>query len=223
MAKRVTQKMAMRKRRMYKRRQYKRRFIPRSLPQGKMLLKRTFYSGLLQFSSASTSGFWNYQTFALSMLPSYNELTTLFDEYKICGIKVTFRPAYDSIQLPNAAGSVTQPQAYAHVLINPESTLIPSGTYSSTTLNTFLENSGVKTYTLNKPFSFFFKPKASDGLEGGSTSSRLIKSGYIKTTSNAVTYRGYHIFLQQNNFVSTNTNISLDTFVTYYIALRNPR
>lgn len=182
---------------------------------------RTFYAGNWTFGTASVNDFWRYGTYTLSSLPSYNEYVNLFDEYKINAVKVTFRPRYDSISPSDIVGTANQPQAYAHYQIDPASTTVPAGIYNNTTLNTFLEASGVKTVTLNRPFSIYFKPKVNTSVFGGSSGAEVVKGGWIKTTESAVSYRGYHMFLQQNNFGAVGTSIQLDMFVTYYMTFKN--
>ena len=114
-----------------------------------------------------------------------------------------------------------QPQAYAHVVKDNASTVVPASTYTQGNMNTFLENQGVKTYTLNKPFSIYTPLKVSDALLGGGTSTRFISAPWIRTNETGVSHRGFHIFLQQNSFSVGNTNIKLDTFYTFYIKYRN--
>lgn len=181
----------------------------------KLAIKRTQYMGSWQFATTTTNDFWRYVTMDTSWINNFAELAAVFDEYKVNGIKVTYRPRYDTVQVGQG------PQAYAHVLIDPASTLIPLGTYSSANLNTFLENQGVKTYTLNRPFSIYYKPRVMDQVQGGGTAAVASLPKYIRTTETAVLFRGYHIFLQQNNMAATNANVILDVFVTVYATLRN--
>lgn len=196
-------------------RRYFKRSVPRSLRTNNLIVKRTSFSSTWAFGTASTNDFWRYYTFTAADINNFSEMSALFDEYKINAIKVTFRPRYDTAQ----TGSL--PQAYAHVVIDPESTVAPTGVYSAANLNTFLENSGVKTYTLNRPFSVYFKPKVSDQLFGGGTASSLLNPPFVKSNETAVQHRGFHVYLQQNSFATANTEIRLDTFYTFYLTLRN--
>lgn len=209
----------------------KRRMTKRPIPRGlrpaapsAMLVKRTFYAGNWTFGTVTTNDFWRYGVITLSNLPSASDFTALFDEYKINAIKVTYRPSYDSVPSDAPALNVnTGPQSFAHIVVDPGSTLIPTGTYNSTTLNTFLENSGVRTVTTNKPFSIFWKPKIRVQAAGGGTTSEVRKGGYMRTSDTGVVYTGYHMFLQQNNFATSNTRIALDSYVTLYMSFRNLR
>lgn len=195
----------------------------RPAPPGRLVIKRTAYGGNWTMGTATTSDFWRFETFNTSKINNFAEIAALFDEYKINAIKVTYRPKYDSVIATTGAGTTLVPQAYAHVLVDPGSTLAPTGLYTTANLNTFLENQGVRTKTLNKPFSIYFRPKMSDQVLGGGTASRVIPSKFVKTSETAVDFRGYHIFLQQNNMGNTNTQVSLDVFYTFYMTLKNPK
>lgn len=195
--------------------------IPRAIVPSRFAVKRVRFQETWVFSTATTSGFWRYYTWNNTNFNAFNEFSALFDEYKINALKYTFRPAYDTVDISVASGATpTGAQAYAHVVVDPSSTVIPSGTYTSAVLNGFLENSGVKTYTLNKPFSVYFKPKVQDQLLGGGTGTRTLRPTYIKT-SEAVDHRGFHMFLQQNAVSTVNTAIKLDVFITAYATFRN--
>lgn len=133
--------------------------VARPLRSSKVMrMAKVCYASSWAFSTASTSGFWQYKVFTPNnSVQNWTEINQLFDEYKVNAIKVTFRPRYDSITgADNGAGTV---QAYAHYVIDPASTTTPSGTYGAVSLNSFLEQSGVKTRTLNRPFSVYFRPK----------------------------------------------------------------
>lgn len=211
---------------MRKRRRFGVRRVPRPLRSlqtrpAVLNVKRVYYSGFWTFGTGTTDGFWRYAVYNLAQLPNVSEYQALFDEYKINAIKVTFRPRYDNVASDSAAGGT--PQAYAHYFIDPASTVTPSGTYSQANLNTFLENSGVRTATLNRPFSVYFKPKVQTlASSTAATPVAAVQKGtWMKTSEPAVLYRGFHIYLQQNAMYTTNGNISLDMFVTYYMTFKN--
>lgn len=198
--------------------------MPRLIRPNKLVTKRTFYLENWSFSTALISGYWRYYSFALNQVPNLVEYQGLFDEYKINAIKVTFRPAYDSVPSDAPALNInTGPQAYAHVSIDPAATNLPSGIYNSSTVNSFLENSGVKTYTANKPFSVYFKPMIRDQVQGTGQNAELRRPRYIRTNEPGATHAGFNIMLQQNNMSANNSRISLDVFVTFYLSLKNMR
>jgi len=114
----------------------------------------------------------------------------------------------------------TLSKGYAHVVIDPDSNVSPAGVYGRNTCNTFLENSSVKTYDYNKKFSVYFKPSVAYRL-GGDDFASYRRSPYINPASGGTTpHRGFHIFLQDTNFVGA-TGPQWDVFVTYYMKCRN--
>lgn len=208
------------------RRPYKRPYrVPRSLASCQTLgTTRTSFSSTWAFGTATTNDFWRYYTFTAGDINNFGDFSALFDEYRIKAVKVTFRPAYDSVTNPApATTTLFQPQAYAHVCVDPDSVTIPSGTYISSNMNVFLENPGVKSYTLNKPVSVYTKLKVADQVFGGGTAARLVEAPWLKTTETNVQHRGFHMFVQQNSFSTGNVNIKLDTFYTFYLEFRNVR
>lgn len=186
--------------------------------QPRLSCKRMTYQTVWTFSTAALGGYWQYYTFNATNIGNFAEFANVFDEYKINAVKYTFRPRYDSV---DANSATTLPQATMHYFVDQASTVVPTGVYSSATLNTFLENSGVKSRTLNRPVSIYYKPMASDQLTGGSTVSRVFKPGWIKTDNTTISFRGFHAFLQLNNFATANANVQLDIFITFYMSFRN--
>lgn len=202
----------------------RKRGAPRSaLTFPRLQMTRTNFVGTWSFATTTTNDFWRYFTFSAANIGNFTDMSNLFDEYRINAIKVTFRPRYDSVIATLGGGLTTLSQAYAHVIVDPASTLLPSGVYAATTLNTFLENQGVKTYTLNRPFSIYLKPKVQDSLQGGGTSTRVISPSFVKTSETGVDHRGFHMYLQQNAFATDNTQIKLDMYYTFYLTLRNTK
>lgn len=188
---------------------------------GTVSMKRTSYAGNWTFGTATTNDFWRYVTIDMSSFNNFSEMAAIFDEYRVNAIKVTYRPAYDSVAQATAASAVTQPQAFAHYVVDPASTVIPSGTYNITSLNTLLENGNVKTRTLNRPFSIYYKPKVLDQVFNTGTAGVMRKSPWIRTSETSASFRGYHMYIQQNGFNLGNLNIKLDTYITFYVQFRN--
>lgn len=199
--------------------------VPRSLAlrQNNLTLKRKFFLSSWVWATATTNDFWRYTTFTASQIPNFAELANVFDQYRINGLKYTFMPRYDSVEASTAT-ALGSPAAYAHVVIDPESTVVPSGVYGSGTLNTLMENTKVKTYRLGRPFSVYFKPKCLMQSFGGGTAGSVISPRSNRTSDTAIEHRGFHMYVHQNNFLaSANGNIVLDTFVTVYLSLKNVR
>lgn len=187
-------------------------------------VKRTFWLENWSLSTVATSNFWRYYTFTLAQLPSYTEFTNIFDTFKLRGVKVTFRPRYDSFSGENTTdttlpGITNQAGNYVHVINDPYSTVTPSGTYTTTNLNSFLENGNVKTHNGNRPFSFYVRPCVDSYVSGSSTASRK-RSPWMQTNNAPQVHNGAHIFLQDINMTGTSGN-SYDVFYTFYLSFKN--
>lgn len=198
----------------------------RRLPMSRMSLlpiKRTFYLENWQPSTATTSGFWRYYNFSLSTLPSNAEITALFDQYRINGIKVTFRPRYDGF-MGNDTVDTTLPGVTnlsgtrVHIINDPASTVSPSGIYASSNLNGFMEQGSVRTYQGNRDINVYFKPKVDNALNAFNGAQR-VRAPYIQTTLTGVSHNGFHVFMQDANFAGF-FGQSFDIYVTYYMMCR---
>lgn len=186
--------------------------------------KRTFYTTTLTPSTGATSGFWQYSTITLSDLPNVTEYTALFDQYKINAVKVTFRPRYDNFAGNDTVdttlpGTTAQGMTRVHVINDPDSTLTPTGAYTSATLNSFLEQGNVRTYDGTKPFSVYYRPKIVNSLTTGTNN---IRAPWINTSSPSVSHRGFHYFMQDVNLTGT-FNQAFDIFVTMYFMCKNSK
>lgn len=183
--------------------------------------KRTCFIGNWTPSSASTNGFWRYSAHSVTDIYNFGEYAALFDQYRINAIKVTFRPRYDSfagndttdVTLPNITN---QSGCMVHVINDPTNRNTPAGTYSSTTLQQFFENGNVKTYSGNKAFSIYFKPKIDSTISGGFA---RIKAPWLQTNDTTVVHNGYHVFMQDVNMTGT-FGQSFDRYVTFYFQCR---
>lgn len=187
-----------------------------------LTLKRTFYNGTWEFNNTLLTGFWRYHTFTTAQINNFAEIANLFDMYKINGIREQWRPRYDSVNNVQGA-ALTAPQFYAHIVNDPDSAVTPSGAFGTPTLNAFLEQGDrVKTHTLNKPFSVYFKPKIVSDIGADSFTTR--SSTFLRTSNTTALHRGYHMFLQPNNMTTTlnpiTANVYLDSFVTVYFTVK---
>lgn len=196
--------------------------VPRGIKPQSLSVRRTFYNGSWAFSSLSTNGFWRYETFTLANLPNVSEYAALFDEYKINAIKVQYRPNYDSVEASatDAATAQTNNKLNVHTLIDQSSTTFPSGAYTGSTLNAFLENGAVRTRDGNKPFSVFYKPKMFQAVNNSGTAATVMPVTWCRTSDTAATHYGHHVFLQFNNMTTTGITAKMDVFVTYYLQFR---
>lgn len=186
--------------------------------------KRTFYTGTAVPGTASTSNFWSYQTWTFSQLPDSNSFAALFDQYRIKGIRVKYVPRYDSFAGNDTTdttlpGITNQGGCMAHVIVDPYSNTAPSGTYGSTTFNSFCELGEPRTYTGLKPFSVYYKPTVAESLSSSVTKKT---APWIDIVNNSLVHNGHHIFFSDVNFTG-NFSQAYDQFVTYYFECRGMR
>lgn len=186
---------------------------------GVVNVKRTFNYGYWQPSTTATTDFWKYFTFRFYELPTYTEFTNVFDRYKLNGIKVTFRPRFNGFTGDNTTdttlpGVTNQAGANLHIINDPYSITAPSGTYTRTNMNLFLEQGNVRSYNGNKVINVFFKPTTYETVDGVATG-RLKRPGWISSAANPLFY-GFHAFAQDFNMTGS-FGQSWDIFVTFYM------
>lgn len=216
--------MAYSRKRTYKRKRpaYRKRKMNISRPRMSrppvFNVTRTSYLTNWSPNTTGTSGFWQYLQANLNNISNVSEYTALFDTYRINSIKFTFRPRYDSFAGNDTTdttlpGVTNQGTTDVHVVIDPKSLVGPSGSYNSTTLNAFLENGKVKTYSGTKPFSVFIKyPCILDDVNA-SGSVLIRRAPFLRTSSPAILHRGVHVFMQDTNLTGV-FGQSFDIFVT---------
>lgn len=221
-----------RTRRPYKRarRSYKRRGMKYRRGRGRIAMlsvKRTCWVGSFTPSTAATTNFWTYQkptlgsafadnSGALTGLSNLAEYTPLFDQYKINGIRLHFKPRfmnYNLDQLNPTIGVSLKDMPYVSVIMDPKSNVLPTGAYTAATINTFLEQGNVKTRRADKPFSVYLKPMVVEQFGGGAN--RYIRFPWTDSSNTTVPQLGYHLFFHNQNFATAfNT---YDVFATYFL------
>lgn len=191
-----------------------------------MMMARKFFLTNWQPSTVNVDGYWRYQTFKLQDLPSFSEISNLFDQVKLNRIKVEYMPKYDSFAGNDTTdttlpGITNQWGSNIHLIMDRDSTLVPSGAYGGT-FNTFCENGNVRTRNGRNKFTVFFAPKVNATIQGANV--KRVRPGYLSTQDNTPTYYGYHIYIQDPNFSATGlAGQSYDIFVTYYMTCKNTR
>lgn len=189
-----------------------------------MKLKRKWWSGNWTLSTGSTSGFWRYFQVSLQDMPSNSDVTNLFDQYKIYGVRYELHPRYDNFAgndtidttLPNVTN---QAGNMVHVVNDPRSVVIPTGTYTSSTLNTFMEQGKVRTHRGYKPIIIYHRPTIS---QTQTTGARQITAPWLQTANTNIAHSGAHVFLQDVNLTGTSGQ-SYDLYITIYMACRGVR
>jgi len=170
-----------------------------------------------QFSTAAVTGFWRYYTTTAGAMYNFTQHAAVFDEYKITNVTFEFRPQWDNFSPDNSLWS----SGNIHTINDPKSTLVPSGAFSSGTLNSFLEQGNVKSRRFGTVVALSFKPAIAKQIYGGGLSGVMSSAPWIKTSEASVEHRGFHVYLQQND--ATLLPVKYDVFVTYTIMFRGHR
>lgn len=170
-----------------------------------MTIHRKFWAFNWSPATTVTNDFWKYFSQQLTNLSDYAQYTAIFDKYRVNSMKFTLLPRYDSFAGNDTTdttlpGVTNQAGVCVHVVIDPSTTITPSGSYNSSTLNLFLENGRVKTYSGNKPINFTVKyPMISDDVNG-TASAKCIRAPFLNVTQITTPFRGAHVFVQDVNF-----------------------
>lgn len=169
-------------------------------------IKRTFSSAM--FVSSTTAATLGAYSFQLSDLPNYTEFTQLFDEYKICAVKVKFMP----LQSETNTGTTTNYQMMPFfTVIDPDDTTAPAD------LNTLFQYESLKAHFPLRPFSRYIKPRMSVGAYSGAFSSYAnVKPGWVDASSPSVQHYGLKIGLA----ATPNVVYSWQMILTYYMKFR---
>lgn len=220
-----------RKRPMMTRRRVRRKLMPKRVPRaiapaqtGIMRFKRKFYLSNFQPSTVAVGNFWVKLSYTLAQIQGFGDITALFDQYKINAFKLQLIPRFDSFSGENTTdttlpGITNQSGTYVHVAYDPYSTTAPSGTYTSATLNTFMEQGRIKTYAGNRPINIYWKPTIL-GQYGNSYSDMYVPSRWLPTTQTGIAHWGPQIFYADNALNGTFGN-SFDLYLTVYATVRN--
>lgn len=192
-----------------------------------MSVKRTFLYDTWVPSTASTSGFWKYYSSTLGDIPSISDYVNLFDLYRIKAVKFTFVPKYDNFA-GNDTTDTTAPGitncwgVQPHVILDPHSTVTPTGTYTLATYADFSANGAVRQHVGNKTFSVYYRPKVLDTMAGLSAMPK--SSPWIFTSQSGVAHRGFHVFMTDYGFSGTGFgNQGYNVFVTLYLQFKNAK
>lgn len=176
--------------------------------------QRTFWSQYFIPSTVSTNNFWQYFSTSLSAMPDVAEITNLFDQYKITGVKYTFVPKFTEFAGSDAttAGTTNRGCGFLSIANDPYSATAAAGTYGSSSYNQFAENASVKVYPGTKPVTVFFKPCINDPQATGTVRRPC---PWLQTTNTAESMYGFHAYFHDSNFAGI-FNQTWDVMITIY-------
>lgn len=175
-------------------------------------------------SSASTAGFWNYYSPTVGLCNNFAEFQPVFDLYKVNGIQITFIPRFGQPSFPITGNTpMTMRRMLCTIVKDPQSQLLPGGTYTFANLNTLKEQGGY-TVDANKPFSIYWKPKVQlDSTVGAGTYYR--NAPWLNTDDVTTPMRGCHVFFHNQGMDSATLGADAvyDIQYTFYLMFKNLR
>lgn len=224
----VSRRVRFPKRRVIRRKNLKGGIVVRSMGSGasKSLIsrvpkihyfKRTFVDSVAlsdSFFLAPVGSLGMTNSFTIDQLPNVTDFTSLYEEYKLCGIKRKF--VYDRNSAESSATGGIIPNL---VTVNDWRDGSDLGSE-----NAALEYKSFKVSRLDKPVSRYYKPAIAVGEANGGTGNNFIKFGAWLTTAQT---DSPHFGLKWGITTNANTTVihigDLKVYTTVYLACRNPK
>jgi len=180
--------------------------------------KRT--AELANFSISAGAGFSAAAyAFQLGNLPSVSEFTTLFDEFRINAVKVTFYPSANVSWV--SGSSATPPLGELYTVIDYNSADVPSS------VNDMLKYMTLRRTFFNRPHSRYFKPRAVvTGVSDSATSNGgrmcLPHRSWFDCNTGNVRYYGLIVGWAESSSIEAVAQLVRVT-CTFYIQFRQVR
>lgn len=186
-------------------------------------------NGYLVCTTPAAGGVPHYFTFGfvhtLEDIPDYTDFTTLYDSFRIVGIKAKILPLNVGSEYPTAAGTVTN-GGFIHVAPDFDDNTAPATGEGG--INELRQKTGYKCRSLQnfKGLSHYYRPKASIGVEG---STGVIRYGQAagkmwmdcaNITQKHFGHKGVIEIVQQGTAI---LNYYFKTEYTYYLQFKDVR
>lgn len=180
-----------RRKRPYRKAKITRSLLPRNMVHSftRTVMPDTERNSLVNTTASPADGWVDYVgiNVAIDTLPNYTEFKSLFDQYRILGVKLTYIPNSNvATGLPQGTGAAPRGIPTISWVIDLDDSTPP------TSVNNLLEHQRCHTRYFNKPISIFFKPRAHNTI-AGSSSALLPRSQWIDFTYDTVPYYGAKI------------------------------
>lgn len=166
-------------------------------------------------NSTRNSGYFK---FALNDLPGFSDFTTLYEMYKVTGVKLKFIPvAGTQSTLGTASFGSSTPN------MNPLAITVDRAYVATTpTFGSLMQHQDVKIRTQQRPFSLWIsKPLAYSPADG--TTVAHLTNQWLDTTNSGVHHYGLQYAFESNSGSTTNYTSIWRVFATYYIKCRAPQ
>lgn len=200
--------MVYRKRAPKTNRNYRRRRMPmkrRVRPRNDFLsVKRKTWLPQIQSDVAGKAGSY---AFTLSTVPAFSEFTNLFDQYRICAVKLQFFPRVTDVTASGTTNQVPFHYAVDYTDVTPP-----------TSLTDVLQYNNSKTRQALKPFTIYLKPRVAQTIWQGVTAAGYAPgkpSMWLDSKSYGIQHYGLKWF-----FDTGMTGYTLDCMSTYYVQFK---
>lgn len=210
-------KKTYRKRRTFKRRAFKKRGIVKRSRKG---MNVHYFKRTQAVTIPLVQAPWypishnniNFNNYTLGEINGVSEFTTLFDEYKICGIK--HRIVFDKNSTDLGTTSFPIPELFMVNDYNDQSSL--------TTEGQALQYGNLKIKRLLAPIYKYFRP-SQNILSGTSAVTTQTKSRWNSTAQTDIIHSGFKMSVRNNLAVSPTVYGNITIYTTWYIGCRNVR
>lgn len=193
--------------------------ITRRLRQPVQYFKRTQYitSGI-NIAPNPIPGFrFGSYTFNLAGVPSVADFTTLYDQYKIAGIKMTIIPKYNSVEMaPGAGGAGINNATQVFTVLDFDDGNIP------TSIDQLTQYQNLKMTRGGVTHKRYFKPTMLRNVYRGALAGdghETVKARWCDMTYDDVVHYGLKWAIQENASIPQSFDIKID----YYLAMKNVR
>lgn len=202
-----------RKRRVSRRRTVRRKRMVRS----KGLRQPVHYFKRVQFTTSaitvSGTAVFGASAFELQNIPNASEFTSLYDQYKITGIRYSILPRGNSADIGTSATQGNMGRIFS-VLDYDDSTAPAS-------FNEMTQYQNVKMTNNAQTHTRYLKPRFNLDVLSGSVSltANAPRTGWIDCSTADVKHRGVKFGIQ----APTNAVMTYDLMIVYYLAFKNVR
>lgn len=178
----------------------------------------------LGFTFATASGGYGYD-FKLDQLPAYTEFVSLFDQYKLYGVKLHFRPLFNSQQAYDRVGATTNlvRMPRIHYCVDTTDTSPPSS------VGGIQQYTSYDSWTCLQSRKKFIKCYPTQEIYRSSVSTTYASNGqpFIEctTTGTGAPHYGFKLFLENPDASNWNSLIGsqevYELICTYYFVCRS--
>lgn len=162
---------------------------------------------------------------SLDQLPNYTEFTSLYDQYMIKGIKLSFVPSGNSYMTSTVSG-ISQVVGFSRFnsAIDYDDTGVPVNE------NELLQYQSLKTTPGYRQHSRYFKPKVQFTVADNDITATTANAGprgntWLDCANPSIDHLGLKVWCAApiNSGATASTSITYSVYATYYMAFKNVR